>query len=437
MNFNIKELGECTYKASDVMSSPMPNTFYVPDSRRLLFDGFLDMENIQPISSETATFELAGPRKDLFFKPSEIRCAIVTCGGLCPGLNDVIRAIVMTAFHRYGVKSIYGIKYGYLGLNPANGYPPIELTPNVVTQIHLHGGTILGSSRGGTNDVQMLVNTLQYFKIDILFAIGGDGTLKGAHNIYKEASKRGMKLSVIGIPKTIDNDINFIQRSFGFETAYSKAVDSIYSAHVEAKGAPNGIGLVKLMGRDSGFIAANATLAVNDVNFVLIPEVKFDLDGANGFLTHLEKRMQRRGHAVICVAEGAGQEFMMDENGEPQRDASGNVILNDIGIFLKNKINEYFKSRKIQINLKYIDPSYMIRSAVAVPTDAVYCGLLGQYAVHAGMAGKTDCAIGQYSNSFIHIPIEMAISKRKHINPESLFWYSVLESTGQPESMKN
>ena len=437
MNSEIKTLGTCEYEAAGVMNKPMPDSFYISDSTRMLYDICAEMGYLNASSTDPMTFELAGPRAKLFFKPSETRCAVVTCGGLCPGLNDVVRAIVMTASHRYGIRTIYGIRYGYQGLNPAMGYHPIELTPDVVSNIHLSGGTILGSSRGGTDNMEILIKTLESLKVDILFAIGGDGTLKGAHDISELALQKGMKLSVIGIPKTIDNDINYIQRSFGFETAYSKAVDSIYSAHVEAIGAPNGIGLVKLMGRDSGFIAANAALAINDVNFVLIPEVKFDLEGPNGFLTHLHKRMQRRDHAVICVAEGAGQEFMVDEHGKPQKDASGNIVLNDIGVFLRDKIIEYFATKKMKVNLKYIDPSYMIRSAKAVPTDAVYCGLLGQYAVHAGMAGKADCAIGQYNNMFIHVPIGMTTSERKHICVDSLFWHSVIEATGQPVSMKN
>ncbi len=439
MDFNIKTIGKCAFRATDVMKMPMQDSFYVPESTRMRYDIFkhMDAAPVKKSSKNDLTFELAGPRQHLHFKPSETRCAIVTCGGLCPGLNDVIRSIVMSAYYRYGVHSILGIRFGYNGLNPSMGYHPIELTPHLVDEIHLNGGTILGSSRGGTENMDILVNTLENLKINILFTIGGDGTLRGAHKISELAQKKGLNLSVIGIPKTIDNDISYIQRSFGFETAFSKAADSIYAAHVEAKGAPNGIGLVKLMGRHSGFIAANAALALNDVNFVLVPEVKFDMEGENGFLAHLERRMMHRGHAVICVAEGAGQEHLVDENGVPVKDASGNVILGDIGIYLRDKIRSYFSARGNPVNLKYIDPSYIIRSSRAVPNDAVYCALLGQYALHAGMAGKTDCVIGQYNNMYIHIPIEMAISQRKLINPISPFWHSVLEATGQPVSMVN
>jgi len=283
----------------------------------------------------------------------------------------------------------------------------------------------------------MLVDTLEKLKINILYTIGGDGTLKGAHNIAKIAERRNLNLAVVGIPKTIDNDINFIQRSFGFETAFSIAVESIVSAHVEAKGAINGIGLVKLMGRNSGFIAANATMAMNDVNYVFVPEVPFELDGENGLLKNLEERLNDRQHAVICVAEGAGQDLILKDKDSQEKDASGNVKLKDIGIFLKEKIEDYFKSRKIEVNLKYIDPSYMIRSAPAVPNDAIFCAQLGQYAVHAAMAGKTDLVIGQWNNNYTHVPIGLAISKKKFINPSGRFWFSVIDATGQPEKMTN
>jgi 6-phosphofructokinase 1 len=343
----------------------------------------------------------------------------------------------MESYYHYDVKTILGIRYGYSGLNPENEYDPIELTPERVLDIHKIGGTILGSSRGGTEDMEILVDTLESLGIKILYAIGGDGTHRGAHRIAEITQRRGMNLAVVCIPKTIDNDISYVQRTFGFETAFSRAVDSINSAHVEAKGAPNGIGLVKLMGRQSGFIAANAALAMNDVNFVLVPEVRFDLHGPNGFLFHLEKRLKRRGHAVICVAEGVGQEILAESDSEPEYDASGNVVLVDIGLFLKEQIKSYFRERGMSINLKYIDPSYIIRSAPANPNDSIFCTLLGQFAVHAGMAGKTDITIGQWNNVYTHAPIELVISRRKQIDPNSRFWYTVLEATGQPVNMVN
>lgn len=435
MNFLVKSLGACTIRSPLIDSFLSRESAFVSDGSRVLYHVIVD-ENENP-PDITESFELAGPREMIYFDPARVQSAIVTCGGLSPGLNDVIRAIVMESHYRYNAPPVLGIRYGYNGLNREQGYEPLELTPQVVLDIHQEGGTILGSSRGGTEDMEVLVDTIEQRGINILYTIGGDGTHKGAHKIAQIALERKLKLGVVGVPKTIDNDMSYLQRTFGFETAFSKAVDAITAAHVEAEGAPNGIGLVKLMGRHSGFIAANATLAMNDVNFVLVPEVPFDLDGDNGFLRHLEKRLKRRGHAVICIAEGAGQGLLMRDKSQQKHDASGNIVLEDIGVYLKMKIIEYFRERNIPINLKYIDPSYMIRSAPANPNDSIFCTLLGQFAVHAAMTGRTDITIGQWNNVYTHVPIELVISKRNQIDPNSRFWYNVLEATGQPVSMVN
>jgi 6-phosphofructokinase 1 len=435
MDFTIKKLGEYSIPSPLLGKYISHETAFVDDSVRIIHNPVIDKEHKSVKTAEG--FEKAGPRKTIFFDPEKVRSAIVTCGGLCPGINDVIRSIVMESYYRYGAKKILGIRYGYGGLDPHTEYGPVELTPGMVEDIHLDGGTMLGSSRGGTEDMEVLVDTLTRLGVNILYTIGGDGTLRGAHRIAEIAAGRGMKLAVVGIPKTIDNDISFIQRSFGFETAFSLAVESIYAAHMEAKGAINGIGLVRLMGRYSGFIAAHACLAMRDVNFVLLPEAPFDLEGGNGFLKHLRQRLLNRHHAVICVAEGAGQDLMEKDAASRQKDASGNVLLDDIGLFLKDAIKSYFKKEKIEVNLKYIDPSYMIRSAQAVPNDAVFCAQLGQYAVHAGMAGKTDMVIGIWNNIYTHVPVELTTSRRKCIDPNSRFWYDVIDATGQPYSMKN
>ena len=436
MDFMTENLGKCAVKSPLLDSYASHDTSFISDEVRIIYDPIVKNNDTTCIKGEDS-FEQAGPRNKIFFKPEKVRSAIATCGGLCPGINAVIRSIVMESFYRYGSKSIIGIPYGYSGLDPKKGYEPIELRPEIVEDIHLEGGTILGSSRGGPEEMEVLVDTLARLKINILYTIGGDGTLKGAHKIAEIAQRRGMEMAVIGIPKTIDNDISYVQRTFGFETAYSLAVPSIYAAHVESKGSPNGIGLVKLMGRYSGFIAAHACLAMSDVNFILVPEVPFDLHGENGFLEHLKKRILNRHHAVICVAEGAGQDLLKKDAASQKRDASGNLQLEDIGVFLKKEINRYFEEQGNEINLKYIDPSYLIRSAPPVPNDSIFCAQLGQYAVHAGMAGKTDMLISLWNNIYTHVPIELAVSVRKTINPTSRFWHDVIDATGQPFSMKN
>lgn len=379
-------------------------------------------------------FERAGPREYMYFDPSDTKVAIVTCGGLSPGLNNVIRSIFRELHYKYHTSEVYGIRNGFKGLNPANGFYPMMLTPNNVEGIHKHGGSILGSSRG-VEDPTVMVETLDDIGVNILFCVGGDGTLRGAHAIWEEILRRNKKIAVVGVPKTIDNDISFVYKTFGFDTAVGKAREVLDCAHAEASGAPNGIGLVKVMGRDAGFIAANATLANLEVNFCLIPEVPFDLYGEGAFLHLLEERLKEREHAVVVVAEGAGQDLI--ESGEELRDASGNLLNKDIGQFLRDKIEDYFKERNIPINLKYIDPSYIIRSVPANASDAVFCDQLARHAVHAGMAGKTDLVIGLWHGVYVHVPLKLAVLQRKRIRPQGSLWTHVLEVTGQPMSMKS
>ena len=382
---------------------------------------------------KTLPFEKAGPRRMIYFDPSKTKCAIVTCGGLCPGINDVIRAIVMEAHHRYRVSNVLGIRYGLEGFIPSFHHDMLELTPSVVSEIYKFGGTLLGTSRG-PQPIDEIVDSLERMNIGVLFAIGGDGTMKAASSIQEEIQKRNLKISVIGIPKTIDNDIKFISRTFGFDTAVEKSTEAISCAHTEALCALNGVGLVKLMGRESGFIAAEATLALKEVNFVLIPEDEFDLVGPDGLLELLEKRLKMRKHAVIVVAEGAGQSHCRLTK---QHDASGNVKLGDIGKVLSESIREHFAAKKIPLTLKFIDPSYIIRSVPANSYDRVYCGFLGQHAVHAAMAGRTRMMVSKIQDCFVHVPLDMVTTGRKSIDVRSNYWEAVLSSTGQPAVMRN
>jgi len=428
-DFSISALGEC------LIASPLNISHFISDADRILFntrvDNFAEFkdEQGQPLSVESA-----GPRQKIYFDPPRTRAAIVTCGGLCPGINDVIRSVTMTLYYRYGVTNILGIRYGLRGLNPAFGHAPLELTPDFVKDITHIGGSILSTSRG-PQDAAVMVDYLQRLNVNILFCVGGDGTMRAAEKLAAEITSRGLKISVIGIPKTIDNDLNLIEKSFGFDTAIEKTVQAVRSAHVEAKGAFNGIGLVKIMGRLSGYITATAALAQGDANFVLIPEVPFDLHGEQGFLRALKKRMKNRGHAVILVAEGAGQDILRKDYAEHKTDASGNIRLQDIGLFLKHEIEKYFHDIHLEINLKYIEPSYMIRSVPANAADSIYCSSLGIYSVHAAMAGKTGLLVALRGDEYVHLPLSAAISGRQ-LDPEGNVWQRVLESTGQPATMK-
>ncbi len=424
LNFSVCNLGKCT------VTSPVKSRIFTGDKEHISYHN--DREVILRIAKETGdipAFEKAGPRERLFHDPAWTRAAIVTCGGLCPGLNDVIKGLVQTLYFTYGVKHIFGVPFGYRGLNPAFGLSPMILNPDVVDTIHEDGGTVLGSSRG-EQDVGVMVDTLERLNINMLFCVGGDGTLRGAHAIAEELRGRDQNISIIGVPKTIDNDLSYTDRTFGFETAVYHTHDIITAAHREAKGAFNGVGLVKLMGRDSGFIAACASLANSVVNFCLVPEVPFDMKGEAGLLRALENRFSAgKTHAVIVVAEGAGQGLF---EGAPEvKDASGNVLKNDIGVRLRDDITKHFKGNGKEASVKYFDPSYSIRSVPAHGTDAIFCYELAENAVHAAMAGKTDIVIGHWSAEFTHVPIAMAVRERKKINPEGALWQAVLGATRQ------
>lgn len=378
-------------------------------------------------------YELAGPRKKLFFNPKDVTVGIVTCGGLCPGLNDVIRALTFCSLESYGVKRVLGFKYGYEGLVAKYYHYPIELTTDNTDEIHEKGGTILKSSRGRQEDDE-IINTLIHYGVDILFTIGGDGTQRGSRDIVAKLKERNIPIAVVGIPKTIDNDVSLIQRSFGFETAVEATWDIITNAHNEARAYRNGVGLVKLMGRESGWIAASSALANSAVNFCLVPEVPFDLHGPNGFLEVLEKRLKRKEHAVVVVAEGAGQELFRDR--KTSTDKSGNKRLEDIGVLLNEEIDAHFKKKGIEVNVKYFDPSYNIRSRRANANDSMYCLRLGNNAVHAAMAGCTNMIVGMHHDRLVHMPINM-IGDRKTIEPNGWFWQTILQATHQPSSMVN
>ncbi len=381
--------------------------------------------------AELPAFELAGPRNSIFFDPKGLRCGIVTCGGLCPGLNNVVRGIVLELARGYGVNSVYGYRFGYEGLVARYGHAPLPLTEKNISKIHHSGGTILGSSRGSQAAADV-VDKLVADGVSILFVIGGDGTIRGAMKIAAEIGRRKLPISVVGVPKTIDNDIPFIDRSFGFESAFSAAVEVIRAAHVEATGAHNGIGLVKLMGRHSGFVACQAALASTEADLVLIPEVPWALEGPNGVISYLERVLDQKDNAVIVVAEGAGQDLLTPSQ---LTDKSGNSRLGDIGTFLKNEIVSQFRHRGRDVTLKYIDPSYSIRSVPASPSDSVYCWHMARNAVHAAMAGNTSMLVGRWHGRFVHVPMQLATRVRKVVNPGEDFWMSVMEATGQPRTL--
>ncbi|MGW4483822.1 ATP-dependent 6-phosphofructokinase [Amycolatopsis sp. NPDC004368] len=437
-DLGVRRLGECRYDSpiSEMLSTKQTSPHYVAEGDRVLLEDTVSMlaEHSLP-PTQVPSFEAAGPRRKIYFDPARVTAGIVTCGGLCPGLNNVIRGLVQELAVHYKVKRILGFRNGLQGLTQQHRYDTVELTPERVRDIHNAGGTILGSSRGG-QDADEMVDSLVLRGVDIMFVIGGDGGMRAATFLSKAIRARGLDIAVIGVPKTIDNDLPFTDQSFGFQSAFARATDFISAVAVEAAASPNGVGIVKLMGRHSGFIASYAALSANAADIVLIPEIPFALGGADGLLAHVEERVRAKGYVVIVLAEGAGQD-LLEDHGLPQlngrgTDASGNIKLGNIGELLKERITAHLVSVGLPPTMRYIDPSYAVRSIAANAYDAVYCLRLAHAAVHAAMAGHTEAAVARWRRRFVHVPLSLMTSRRNQVDPDGDLWMSVLETTCQP-----
>ncbi|MFF0794524.1 ATP-dependent 6-phosphofructokinase [Streptomyces spiralis] len=437
-DLRVRRLGECRYDSpfSDVLSTKQTSPHYVAEGDRVLLEDTVSMLAEHSLPPGLApSFEAAGPRRKIYFDPARVTAGIVTCGGLCPGLNNVIQGLVKELSAHYKVKRILGFRNGLQGLTREHRDDTVELTLDRVRDIHNAGGTILGSSRGG-QDADEMVDSLVLRGIDILFVIGGDGGMRAATLLSEAIRARGLGIAVIGVPKTIDNDLPFTDQSFGFQSAFARATDFISSVSVEAAASPNGVGIVKLMGRHSGFIASYAALAASAADIVLIPEVPFVLEGADGLLAHVEQHVRSKGFVVIVLAEGAGQD-LFEEHGLPQyngrgTDASGNVRLGNIGELLKERITAHLTAVGLAPSMRYIDPSYAIRSIAANAYDSVYCLRLAHAAVHAAMSGRTEAAVARWRRRFVHVPLSLMTSRRNQVDPDGDLWMSVLETTCQP-----
>ncbi|OMO64670.1 hypothetical protein COLO4_31954 [Corchorus olitorius] len=410
------------------------NPFFHPTDGFYISPYDVILRQAAPAQGKYLAYHRAGPRNQIFFDPCTTKAAIVTCGGLCPGMNTVIRELVVGLWDLYGVRQIYGIQAGYRGFY--SHHPgPLHLNPNLVHNWHKRGGTALETSRGGF-DLARIVDAIQHHGFDQVYIIGGDGTMRGAVKIFEETRRRKLRVGIAGIPKTVDNDVGIIDRSFGFQTAVEMAQQAIHAAHVEAESAVNGIGLVKLMGRSTGHIALHATLSSRDVDCCLIPETEFYLQGRGGLLEFLEQRLKDKGHAVVVVAEGAGQNLIPRSDAQKQqRDESGNLVFLDVGAWLKSELQQWWARDHPQelFTVKYIDPTYMIRAVPANATDNLYCTLLAHSAIHGVMAGYTGFVSGPINGNYAYIPLTDVAQAKNQVNTNDHKWAWVRSVTNQPD----
>ncbi|XP_058114792.1 ATP-dependent 6-phosphofructokinase 2 [Magnolia sinica] len=409
--------------------------FYINPSDVILHRTIYDLSSTFPATRPNPAYHLAGPRKEIFFNPSQVHAAIVTCGGLCPGLNTVIRELVVGLWELYGVRRISGVLSGYRGFYTME---PIQLDPKLVHNWHKQGGSALKTSRGGF-DLEKIVNAIEARGFNQVYIIGGDGTMRGVVKIFKEICRRKLNIAIAGIPKTVDNDIGIIDRSFGFQTAVETAQQPISAAHVEAESAVNGIGLVKLMGRSTGHIALHATLSSRDVDCCLIPEMEFYLEGKGGLFEFLGQCLKEQGHAVIVVAEGAGQDLIPRTDAQKEeRDESGNPVFLDVGVWLKSELKRWWTRDHAGelFTVKYIDPTYMIRALPANATDNLYCTLLAYSTIHGVMAGYTGFVSAPINSNYVYIPVAEVAESRNVVDIKDHKWAWVRSVTNQPDFMR-
>ena len=435
-DLQVRTLGECRVPSpfSVLLTDKETTPHFVHEDDRVMLDDTMSV--IASRSMETLpSLETAGARRNIYFDPARTTVGVVSCGGLCPGVNNVIRGVVQELTVHYRVSRIVGFRNGFRGLTVEYRDNTVDLAGGSFRDITPTGGTILGSSRGD-QDPDEMVDTLVARGIDILLVIGGDGSIRAASRLVAAITRRGLDIAVVGIPKTIDNDLPYTDQSFGFQSAFERATDFIDSVSIEASAHENGVGIVKLMGRHSGFIACYAALANYGADMVLIPEVPFTLEGPEGLLGRAEQLIRARGHVVIVVAEGAGQDLLgaagrLEE--ADATDASGNAKLGDIGQFLAEELTEHLSGVGLPPTLRYIDPSYSIRSVAANAYDSVYCLRLAHAAVHAAMAGRTETVVVRWRRRFVHVPMPLITSHRNQVDPDGDLWMSVLEATNQTE----
>jgi len=328
-----------------------------------------------------------------------MRLAILTSGGDCPGLNAVIRAVVRTATDHYQYECV-GIKNGWKGAAVGDIIP---LPPLSVSGILYRGGTILGTSRfnplkDGETTARILEN-LTLHRIGAVICVGGDGTLRASHEIAR------MGVNVVGVPKTIDNDIQATDVTFGFHTAVQIVTDAIDRLHSTAE-SHNRIMILETMGRNTGWIALSAGLA-GGADLILIPERPFSYDKICAMLT---ERHKRKSFSIVVVAEGA-----YPEGGEAVNigalDAFGRPRLGGIGFELAHEIE-----MRTSIEARVTVLGYVQRGGTPVAFDRILATRFGVAAVEAVAAGKFDHFIALRGEELVAVPIADGVGQCKQVD---------------------
>ena len=425
----IARLGERTIDTPlrDLLGGREESVHYVTETDRVLLDDTLGVAKRRSAGTpaELPAFNPGGPREKLYFEPSTVTAAIVTCGGLCPGLNNVVRALVLQLANAYGVKSILGFRNGYSGLTDTSA--PLALTPELVRDIHNRGGTILGTSRGGQEPAAM-VDTLARHRVDMLFVIGGDGSLRGAQKIAAKpppatAARRGghpedhRQRHSVDRPELRLPDRVRPRRRVDPRRAHRGRV------HRRRRGTGQADGPAQRLHRLLCDTRQPRSRLRPDPRSLLPARQLPALPAQARRSAGARSRGRRRGRRAGAVPRSA------------ETDASGNARLGDIGALLRERVTAHFAQHGTPLSLRYVDPGYAIRSVPANAFDAVYCARLAQAAVHAGMAGFTSMVVARWHGRFIHLPIALATATRNQVDPHGDLWMSVLEATGQPKHL--
>jgi len=334
-----------------------------------------------------------------------MRVGILTGGGDAPGLNAVIRAAVRKGIDRYGYEMI-GIRRGWAGLLEGDTEP---LNLDSVSGILPRGGTILGTSRTNPykveNGVEKVKDKAKSLGLDALIAIGGEDTLGVANKLVKDGIKH-----IVGVPKTIDNDISATDFTFGFDTAVNIVTEAIDRLHTTAESHDRAL-VVEVMGRHAGWIATYGGMA-GGADVILIPEEPFDINEVCKLIQNRHKR--GKNFSIVVVAEGAlpkdAQEFVTKEQ---TLDAFGHVKLGGIGDVLSKEIEKRtgFETRAVVLG-------HIQRGGSPTAFDRVLGTRFGIAAidlVHDKDFGKM---VALHGNKIVGVPLEKAVAKLKTVDTE-------------------